>query len=90
MKQDFKENLFSIGADQMPAVNGETPFDIVGTKAEKNIVRIKEGKSSNDVLQYLLQNGAQINSFNEILPSLNDIFIKLVEGTPAARQFQKV
>lgn len=90
VKQDFKENLFSIGADQMPSVNGETPFDIVGTKAEKNIVRIKEGNSSNDVLQYLLQNGAQINSFNEILPSLNDIFIKLVEGTPAARQFQKV
>jgi len=90
VKQDFKENLFSIGADQMPAVNGETPFDIVGTKAEKSVVRIKEGKSSNDVLQYLLQNGAQINSFNEILPSLNDIFIKLVEGTPTARQFQKV
>ena len=90
VKQDFKENLFSIGADQMPAVNGETPFDIVGTKAEKSVVRIKEGKSSNDVLQYLLQNNAQINSFNEILPSLNDIFIKLVEGTPAARQFQKV
>ena len=90
MKQDFKENLFSIGADQMPAVNGETPFDIVGTKAEKSVVRIKEGKSSNDVLQYLLQNNAQINSFNEILPSLNDIFIKLVEGTPTARQFQKV
>ncbi len=90
VKQDFKENLFSIGADQMPAINGAAPFDIVGTKSEKNIVRIKEGTSSNDVLQYLLQNGAQINSFNEILPSLNDIFIKLVEGTPAARQFQKV
>lgn len=90
VKQDFKENLFSIGADQMPAINGAAPFDIVGTKAEKNIVRIKEGNSANDVLQYLLQNGAQINSFNEILPSLNDIFIKLVEGTPTARQFQKV
>ena len=90
VKQDFKENLFSIGADQMPAVNGETPFDIVGKKKKKSVVRIKEGKSSNDVLQYLLQNNAQINSFNEILPSLNDIFIKLVEGTPTARQFQKV
>ena len=29
-------------------------------------------------------------SFNELLPSLNDIFIQLVEGTPAARQFQNV
>ena len=26
--------------------------------------------------------------FNEVLPSLNEIFIKLVEGTPGARQFQ--
>ncbi len=90
VKQDFKENLFSIGADQMPAVNGQAPFEIVGTKGQSNIVRIKEGNNSNDVLHYLLQQNAQIHSFNEILPSLNDIFIKLVEGTPAARQFQKV
>ncbi len=90
VKQDFKENLFSIGTEQMPSLNGAAPFDIVGTKADKLIVRIKEGNTSNDVLHYLLQNGSQIQSFNEILPSLNDIFIKLVEGTPAARQFQKV
>lgn len=90
VKQDFKENLFSIGTEQMPSLNGAAPFDIVGTKADKLIVRIKEGNTSNDVLHYLLQNGSQIQSFNEILPSLSDIFIKLVEGTPAARQFQKV
>ncbi|MBS1610489.1 MAG: DUF4162 domain-containing protein, partial [Bacteroidetes bacterium] len=34
--------------------------------------------------------GLSIDSFNEILPSLNDIFIKLVEGTPNTRQFQPV
>ena len=90
IKQDFKENLFSIGAEQMPAVNGEAPFEIVGTKGQSNIVRIKESCNSNDVLQYLLNENVQIHSFNEILPSLNDIFIKLVEGTPTARQFQKV
>ncbi len=90
VKQDFKENLFSINAEQIPSMNGAAPFDIVGTKDQSHIVRIREGNNSNDVLQFLLQNGAQIHSFNEILPSLNDIFIKLVEGTPAARQFQKV
>ena len=37
-----------------------------------------------------LQQGAAIQSFHEILPSLNEIFIQLVEGTPAARQFQTV
>ncbi len=90
IKQDFKENLFSIGVDQMPSLNGNAPFEEAGTKGQAHIVRIKEGRQPNDVLQYLLQQGAAIHSFNEILPSLNDIFIKLVEGTPAARQFQKV
>ena len=90
IKQDFKENLFSIGTDGIPSLNSAAPFEIVGTKGQSDIIKIKEGSGPNDVLQCLLQNGASINSFNEILPSLNDIFIKLVEGTPAARQFQKI
>ena len=90
IKQDFKENLFSIGTEQLPLHNGTAPFEVAGSKAHSHIVRIKEGSKPNDVLQYLLQQGTAIHSFNEILPSLNDIFIKLVEGTPTARQFQKV
>src|SRR6266513_2387774 len=88
VKQDFKENLFSVGAEQMPlSLNGSAPFEVVGTKDHFLIVRIKEGNKPNNVLQYLLQQGVNIHSFNEILPSLNDIFIKLVEGTPVTRQF---
>jgi ABC-2 type transport system ATP-binding protein len=91
IKQEFKENLFSIGAEQLPAaLNGTAPFEVVGTNDHSQIVRIKEGNNPNDVLQFLLHRGITIHSFNEILPSLNDIFIKLVEGTPTARQFQKL
>lgn len=88
VKQDFKENLFSVGTEQMPvSPNGNAPFEVVSKKDHSYIVRIKEGDTPNDVLQYLLQQGVNINSFNEILPSLNDIFIKLVEGTSVTRQF---
>ena len=88
VKQDFKENLFSVGTELIPAaVNGNAPFEVVGTKDHSYVVRIKEGNKPNQVLQYLLQEGVNIHSFNEILPSLNDIFIKLVEGTPLTRQF---
>ncbi len=90
VKQDYKENLFSIGAEQLPSMNGTAPFEVVGTKRDEHIVRIKEGSKPNDVLQYLLGHDVPVISFHEILPSLNDIFIKLVEGTPAARQFQKI
>jgi ABC-2 type transport system ATP-binding protein len=91
IKQDFKENLFSIGMEQMPlSMNGDAPFEMLGTQDHHSIVRIREGSTPNDVLKYLIQQGATIHSFNEILPSLNDIFIRLVEGTPSARQFQNV
>jgi len=90
VKQDYKENLFTTGVNELPEINGTAPFEILGKKENEHILRIKEGKEPNDVLQYLLQHGVKIYSFNEILPSLNDIFIRLVEGTPTARQFQNI
>ena len=90
VKNNFKENLFSIGFETIPSVNGNAPFEMAGTKDHSFVVKIKEGNKPNDVLNYFLQQGASIISFNEILPSLNDIFIKLVEGTSLSRQFEPV
>ncbi len=90
VKNDFKENLFSISFEKTPAMNGQAPFEMVGTAKDSYIVKIREGNRPNDVLKYFLDNGASILSFNEMLPSLNEIFIKLVEGTPMTRQFQPI
>ena len=91
VKNNFKENLFSIGFETTPpSLNGNAPFEMMGTKDHALIVKIKEGNRPNDVLSFFLQQGISISAFNEILPSLNDIFIKLVEGTPLSRQFQTV
>ena len=87
VKQDFKENLFSIGFDEAPTLNGIPVFDVIATKDNNYVIKIKEGHKPADVLKYFLQQNASIQSFNEILPSLNDIFIKLVEGTSVTRQF---
>lgn len=90
VKQDFKENLFSIGAENIPEQNGLAPFEMIRNKENNYVVRIKDGHKPNDVLTYLIQQGISVHSFNEMLPSLNDIFIRLVEGTPTARQFQTI
>lgn len=90
VKQQFKENLFSIGLDQMPDPISTQSFEVIGRKDHSLIVKIREGYRSNDVLQYFLSKNIGISSFSEMLPSLNDIFIRLVEGTSATRQFQKV
>jgi ABC-2 type transport system ATP-binding protein len=91
VKQDFKENLFSIETENMPASIIHAAFDVIKTaKPQQLTVKINPGHKPNDVLSYFINQGAGIVSFKEILPSLNDIFIKLVEGTPTARQFETV
>lgn len=89
VKQDFKENLFLVGFEKAPnALEVNDIFETVGTKGDSFVLKIREGYKPHDVLQYLIGRSHEVLAFNEMLPSLNDIFIKLVEGTPLARQFQ--
>ena len=90
VKQGFKENLFGIQLETIPEGIQSSAFDVTSVDKNKLIVKINEGFKPNDVLGHFINNGSSVVSFQEILPSLNEIFIKLVEGTPAARQFEKV
>jgi ABC-2 type transport system ATP-binding protein len=107
VKQQFKENLFSVGlaaagvdavsggSDEVRLSNGASfqdsaAFEVVSRQEDRLIVKIHDGFGPNDVLQYFISRRFNISSFTEILPSLNDIFIELVEGTSLARQFQNV
>ncbi len=89
IKQDFKENLFGIRLENIPANISSMTFETVKTNKDELVVKINEGYKPNDVLSHFINNGSSIVSFKELLPSLNEIFIRLVEGTPTARQFQK-
>ena len=48
-------------------------FQVLQQKDNALTVKINDGHSSNDVLQYFLNQQLNIESFNEILPSLNEI-----------------
>jgi ABC-2 type transport system ATP-binding protein len=88
VKQQFKENLFTIGLDQPDASVSSPAFEVVGKNGPNLVVKIREGFRPNDVLEHFIRQNNGINYFTEMLPSLNDIFIRLVEGTPVSRQFQ--
>jgi ABC-2 type transport system ATP-binding protein len=90
VKQQFKEDLFRIGLEgELPATSETAAFAVVGREANSLVVKITAGHRPNDVLRFFLDRGQNITSFSEILPSLNDIFIRLVEGTPLSRQFEQ-
>ena len=90
VKQEFKENLFRISFDGMPSNMHSAAFTTIKMEEGSLVVKINEGNKPNDVLNFFLQTNANILSFNEMLPSLSDIFIQLVEGTPATRPFQNI
>lgn len=90
VKQEFKENRFHIGLGTVPTDINSGAFDITDRENDGLVVRITGGHTTNDVLQHFMQQGIMIKEFHEILPSLNDIFIKQVGDTPLARQFQAV
>lgn len=90
IKNSYKENIYSLQADNLPAHGNSTLFDVVNEKQGKLLLKLKDNARPNDILQYFISEKADIHAFNEVLPSLNKIFIKLVEGTATARQFQNV
>ena len=92
IKQDFKENKFSIKLNRsVDSLSTNDLFKIIAKDNEQLTLQINQGVSSNDILLYFIQQGIMVESFNEILPSLNEIFIKLVEETKATtRAFQTV
>jgi ABC-2 type transport system ATP-binding protein len=87
IKQDFKENVYRIGVSATAESLVSDTFSTIRQKPDEIIVKLADGATNNSVLQHFIKQQIEITAFNEVLPSLNEIFIKLVEGTPAARQF---
>ena len=90
IKQEFKENLFRMTAQPLPEDISNSLFDLLSGKDHTITLRIKDGHSPNEVLAYFIDRQSNISMFMELLPSLNEIFIRLVEGTSVSRQFQNV
>ena len=76
LKQQFKENKYSILYDGEINNGFATKFEVESVQDQQAIVMAKS--SNNDILRYFLDHDLTVRGYNEILPSLNEIFIKAV------------
>lgn len=90
VKQEFKENIYQVGAKVLPEHLMTYIFEVVKHDPGQLLIRLNQETTPNDVLKYFINQDIAIHSFNEVLPSLNEIFIKLVEDTTRARQFETI
>jgi ABC-2 type transport system ATP-binding protein len=89
IKRQFKTNTFEVGLsannENELTKDLQSKFEI--SKAEfkslnndiKLNIKIPKGESPNDLLLYLTQH-AQVNHFNELVPTASDIFIQTVKN----------
>jgi ABC-2 type transport system ATP-binding protein len=91
IKQQFKKNIFEIEFDNTVLAEHIAThlFNVESVEEKKLTLRINDQFTNNQILSYFIERNLGVRSFNEILPSLNDIFIELVQGTPGSRQFQQ-
>jgi ABC-2 type transport system ATP-binding protein len=80
IKNDFKENLYKIEFEGKLPDDIDGHFNVISDTDKELIVQADEQTNSNVLLKEIMDRGFNIKSFNEILPSLNEIFIKQVEG----------
>ena len=86
IQQDFKEKHFKVEFEgELPEdIASNHLFQIVRRQEHSLVFQVEEERASNEVLRLLIGKGVYVHSFQELLPTVNDIFIKQVEATQHA------
>ncbi|NBC08208.1 MAG: ATP-binding cassette domain-containing protein [Bacteroidetes bacterium] len=80
VKDKFKENLFQVDYKGALPTDLLAPVSVIEQQPERVVIQVQDESDSNAFLQQLLNRGVQVTAFNEILPTLNDIFIRQVSN----------
>ncbi|MEI6221965.1 MAG: ATP-binding cassette domain-containing protein [bacterium] len=80
IRQQFKKQEFSIRFAGMWKLVPPEWLHVKESHSGEVIVNVSQGKLPNDILRAVINDGIQIVGFNELLPSIHDIFISLVKG----------
>ncbi len=77
----YKENLFELTTSNTMPEEFYVEFDCSSKKDKHFLIKLKEHQTTNDILSWLLHHEVNLVSFNELLPTFNEIFIKTVNNT---------
>lgn len=86
IRNRFKLNRFQVDFASEWAGTLPSEFEVIAQNPDSLVVGLGKSGNSTALLQYLLGQGVQISAFNEIMPSLNEIFIQAVEKNHAIAQ----
>jgi ABC-2 type transport system ATP-binding protein len=81
IKDQYKLNRFELQYAGDKEVTLPEKVEVISHKAGSVMVQLADDGNSNDLLRHFLDQQVKITNFHEILPSINEIFIKQVEDS---------
>lgn len=82
-------NVELVYTGETPVAAHEGLFSVLSDKNEAGrhtaVLSLEEGVRSNDVLSAIITGNLTVNSFQELIPRMNDIFIELVKGQEVSK-----
>ncbi|MBV8255260.1 MAG: ATP-binding cassette domain-containing protein [Chitinophaga sp.] len=83
IRQDFKQGLFRIGVGVIPnpAQMATWHFTIVKVEDHAYVLKRNPDSTTNDILLHFINQEIPVTYFEEILPSINEVFISQVQRT---------
>ena len=82
-------NVELVYTGETPVTAHEGLFSVLSDKDEAGrhtaVLSLEEGVRSNDVLSAIITGNLTVNSFRELIPRMNDIFIELVKGQEVSK-----
>lgn len=81
IRQQFKQQQFRLKTYPLlkPDDIAENGCTIISSASDHCVIQLRDNISSNEILMKLIQRGYHILEFSELLPSLNEIFIRTVQ-----------
>ncbi|MFM2307094.1 MAG: hypothetical protein RLZZ367_1763 [Bacteroidota bacterium] len=80
LKQRFKQNTFHVAYTGAIDSNLLSAFNVVEQTTGELTVRFNEAHQGNLLLKLFIEQGIEVTSFTEVLPSINEIFIRKVNS----------
>lgn len=80
LKQQFKQNLYAVKSAAPIPLNAINGLNVVAHQGDELKIQLRENERPNDILKQLIEQDVEIQSYQEILPSIQQIFIEQVKN----------
>jgi ABC-2 type transport system ATP-binding protein len=80
IKYENSENLYKVYFTQAYIPDGKEPFEIISNSDSNILIRLFKDDEERKALDFLVKRNIKITGFVRQIPSLNDIFIKLIKN----------